>query len=194
MTERRLLSEGADKLPSVWIPDEKKLVKICLHSQGKDVETPWAEDLGPAAVSPGARFVRLGNVPFLHAKPTYGDVLVVVPDPVYNKLTWDREGLPFERIRERIVEDGGRYTVIIDYELSPPGSDPQPAFSALDVAGENANVNVEGCFGPTAERPGRAYFAVPYAMSIAALLAYLDEQNLPMSLRLVHPVGDPSAN
>ena len=185
-----MLSEGADKVPSVWVPDKKKLVKICLHSQGKDVETAWAEDLGEATVSPGARFVRLGNVPFLYAKPTYGDVLVVVPDPVYNKLTWNSEGLPFERI----VDDGGRYAVILDYELVPRGSDPQPAFSALDVAGENANVSVEGCYGPTAERPGRVYLAVPYAMTTAALLAYFDDQNLPLSLTLVHPVGDPSAN
>lgn len=178
----------------MWIPDKKKLVKICLQSQGKDVETPWAEDLGEATVSPGARFVRLGNVPFLYAKPTYGDVLLVIPDPVYKRLTWDSEGLPFERVHERIVDDGGRYAVIIDYELVPRDSDLQPAFTAFDIAGEKVNVSVEGCYGPTPERPGRVYLAVPYAMTIAALLSYFDEQNLPLSLTLVHPVGDPSAN
>ena len=92
---------------TVWVPDKNKLVKVCLHSRGEDVETPWAEDLGEAPGRPGARLVRVGNVPFFHAKPTYGDVLVVEYDPTYNKLTWDSGGLPYERILERIAEDGG---------------------------------------------------------------------------------------
>jgi hypothetical protein len=74
----------------MWVPDASKVVKVCLHSQGAYVETPWAEDLGVAPGPPGARLVRLGNVPFLRPKPTYGDVLVVEPDANYgNRLTWN---------------------------------------------------------------------------------------------------------
>jgi hypothetical protein len=175
-------------LVAVWVPDKSKLVKVCLHSRGDDVETPWAEDLGEAPGRPGARLVRLGNVPFFHAKPTYEDVLVVEYDPTYNKLTWDSGGLPYERILECIAEDCGRYAVIIDYDLVPPTTDAQPAFKLLDVAGEKMNMVVEGMRGPEDGRPGRAYLAVPYDIAPILVMAYLDEQKLPMRLTLVHPV------
>jgi hypothetical protein len=174
----------------VWVPDKSKLVKVCLHSQGEDVETPWAEDLGEAPGRPSTRLVRLGNVPFLHAKPTYGDVLLVEPDATYNKLSWDAAGVPYERIGERIVEDGGRYAVIIDYKLVPSTADPQRAFKLLDKAGEEANIAVEGCLAPKDSRPGRAYLAVPYEMQPNVVMAHLSAQDLPMSLTLVHPVED----
>src|SRR5205085_12393659 len=54
-----------------------KTIKVCLTNRGEDSETPWAHDLGAA---PGGRKVRLVNVPFLHAKPTWGDVIVVAPN------------------------------------------------------------------------------------------------------------------
>jgi hypothetical protein len=172
----------------VWFPDKNKLVKVCLHSRGEDVETPWAEDLGEASGKPGARLVRLGNVPFFHAKPTYGDVLVVEYDPTYNKLTWDANGLPYNRMLERIAEDGGRYAVVIDYEVVPPTSDAASAFKSLDTAGMKANFVVEGIRAPREGRPGRVYFAVPYDVAPMLVIAYLDEQNLPMTLTLMHPV------
>jgi hypothetical protein len=172
----------------VWVPDKTKLVKVALHNRGEDVETPWAEDLGEAPGRPSARLVRLGSVPFVHAKPTYGDVLVVEPDPTYNKLTWDSQGLPFERIGERIAEDGGRYAVILDYDRVPPTVDPGSAFKLLDVAGEKLNIAVEGMRAPKDGRPGRAYLAVPYDIAPMLVIASLEEQNLPMRLTLVHPI------
>jgi hypothetical protein len=172
----------------MWVPDKKKLVKVCLHSRGKDVETPWAEDLGEVPGRRGVHRVRLGNVPFLHAKPTYGDVLVVEYDRTYNKLTWDGDDVPFEGIGKRIEEDGGRYAVIIDYDLMPPIPDAQPAFKLLDLAAEKMNMAVEGMRGPRDGKPGRTYLAVPYDITPALVMAYLDEQNLPMKLTLVHPV------
>ena len=93
----------------MWIPSKDKLRKVRLQSQGEDVETPWAEDLGPVGGHPGARRVRIGNVPFLHAKPTYGDVLVVVPDPDDGMLTWDSNGVPFDELsvkQRRVVMHG----------------------------------------------------------------------------------------
>jgi hypothetical protein len=49
-----------------------KPIKVRLTNQGKDTETPWAQDLGPAPGPSGSRKVRLINVPFMHAKPKIG--------------------------------------------------------------------------------------------------------------------------
>lgn len=174
----------------MWSPDESKLVKVRLRSRGEDVETAWAEDLGEVPGRPGARRVRLGNVPFVHAKPTYGDVLIVERSLPGGMLTWDSFGLPHERLRERIEEDGGRYAVIVDYTLDSPTQDVQAAFSALDIVCEQANIAVEGCFGPKKERPGRAYLAVPYDLKPADVMNYLHGKKLPLSLTLAHPVDD----
>src|SRR6476469_1778392 len=93
---------------------DEQLVKVVLHNRGADIETPWAEDLGPA--DGGGRRVRLDNVPFLHAKPTFGDVIVAREDARYDgQLAWDRDGVPWPRIGERIELDGGRYAMIVDY-------------------------------------------------------------------------------
>lgn len=182
----------------MWIPDKAKLTKVRLHSQGEDVETPWAEDCGPAPGGAGARYVRLGNVPFLHAKPTYGDLIVAIPDPsTGGYLTWDSGGLPYERLGERIAEDGGRWAVIVDYVLLDPAGDVRKAFSALDVAGERANIAVEGCYEPMEGRPGQAYLAVPAELAVEDVMTMLAGWNLPLSFTLVHPTDDelePSSN
>ena len=163
----------------MWIPDKKRLVKICLHSQGQDVETPWAEDLGEVPGRPGARRVRLANVPILYTKPTYGDVIVVEPDTTYRKLTWE--------VRDPIEEDGGRYTVIVEYVV-PASGDVPTAFSALIEVGMKVNVRVQGCFAPKEDQPGLACLAVPVAVDARTVLAYFGRQDLPMSLTLVHPL------
>ena len=173
-------------LRDVWVPDKKRLVKVALHDRGKDVETVWAEDVGAAQRGPG-RLVRLGNVPFVHAKPTYGDLLVVEHDPALKWLAWDANGVPFNRILTRIAEDGGRYAVIVDYEVTPR-SDVREAFKALDLAGEWSNIAVEGLRAPRNGKPGRAYLAVPYDMKPGLVLKRLRARKLPMSLTLVHPL------
>ncbi len=173
----------------MWRADRSKLVKVRLHSNGEDVETPFAEDLGPAAGSWGSRKVRLANVPFLHAKPTYGDVIVVEPDPD-GRLTWNSGGVPFDEIGARIAEDGGRWAMIVDYELREDAHGVTAAFQALDMAAESADIAVEGCFAPRNERPGRAYLAVPDTMGVEEVLTMLRAANIPLELKLVHPVED----
>ena len=172
----------------MWLPDKSKIVRIRLHSRGEDVETAWAEDLGVVPGRPGARRVRVGNVLYVHAKPTYGDVLIVERSLPGGMLTWDSLGLPCQSIGERIEEDGGRYLVIIDYTLGSFARGTRAAFAALDTAGEDANIAVEGCFGPKDGKPGRACLAVPYELQPEDVLKYLRERNLPMSLTLVHPM------
>src|SRR2546430_2379593 len=120
----------------MWFPDKSKLLKVRLQSEGRDVETAWAEDLGAAPGDrAGARLVRLGNVPFVHAKPTYGDVLVVEPQPD-GVLTWDSGGVSYGEILQRIAQDGGRYAMVIDYTLLPSAKDAQSGFTTFDLAGQ----------------------------------------------------------
>ena len=155
----------------MWTPDKSKLVKVRLHNQGEDVETAWAEDSVSVDQSSPTRRVRLGNVPFLHAKPTYGDVIEVRPDEADGMLDWDRERLAFEHVGRRIHADGGRWAMIIDYEAVPPERDANGAFKALDIAAENADIAVEGAFVAKDGRGGRAYLAVPRSKSVSDVLA-----------------------
>ena len=173
----------------MWVPDKSKLVKVRLHNQGEDVETAWAEDLGPIDQTSRTRRVRLGNVPFLHAKPTYGDVIEVRPDDGDGMLDWDSEGVAFEHIGRRIHHDGGRWAMIIDYSLSS-GSDLNATFRALDVAGEKADISVEGAFVEKDGRSGRAYLAVPRSQSVADVLGWLRSPDVALAVTLVHPRDD----
>ena len=73
-------------------PNPRKLVKVRLQDGGEGIETPWAEvirEIGDSGEVEGPA----GNVPFLHAKPTYEDVIRVRPDPHDGMLTWDRGGV-----------------------------------------------------------------------------------------------------
>jgi hypothetical protein len=164
------------------------LVKVRLHDRGEDVETPWAVDLGPVPEQPGARRVRLDNVPFLHAKPTYGDEIVVVPDED-GFLAWDRGGVPFARIGSRLVHDSRRWVMILDWTPSP-GRDPQDAWRELVAACDAAGCVAEGVRGPDARRAGRVYVAVPPQFGVEGLLERLRSTPLPMDLELVHPLPD----
>ena len=157
-------------------------IKIVLTNQGEDVETPWAIDLGPGP-TPGSRRVRLDNVPFLHAKPTYGDVVIVVPDED-GRLTWDAQGVPFDRIGERIAEDGGRYTMIVDWQ--PREADPKAVWKQLVAKAEAKGCVPEGCFGPRDGEPGRMYLAVPEDLEPDDVMDGLDEL-ASVDLTLIHP-------
>ena len=168
--------------------DRKKLLKIRLHSNGRDVETPFGEDLGPTNV-PGARCVRLANIPFLYAKPTYGDVIVVEPGEG-GMLTWNskrpgRDSKP----AIPIAEDGGRFLMILDYRANEAAHDSVTAFRVFVMTCETHDIIVEGCFGPKEELPGRVYIAAPRPMTVDSVMAMLDEANLPLDLTLIHP-GD----
>ncbi len=116
----------------MWRPKESKLVKVLLQDRGADAETPWAEDLGPVGDA-GAHRVRLANIPALHAKPTYEDVIIVEPGKGF--MTWDRNGVAWEDLPGRIEEHAGRWPMIVDY-LPHKGADSNAIFGALDVAAE----------------------------------------------------------
>lgn len=165
---------------------EPKLIKVCLTNQGEDTETPWAHDLGPApGAAAGARKVKLVNVPFMHAKPTWGDTIVVTP--VANTFpTWDRGGVKWNEISSKIVEDGGRWAMILDYR---PHDDvaANDAISALARVCDVERIVCEGAWAPREAEPGRAYLAVPKDTTVNAVMDRLTSAGLPMHLILVHP-------
>jgi len=158
-----------------------KHIKVCLTNQGDDTETPWAEDLGPAPG--GGRKVRLINVPFMHAKPTWGDTVIVTPvDDGFP--TWDRGGVPWDKISSRITADGGRWAMIVDYAPHPDAKD---AFGAIARACAEHDVVCEGAWGPRQGEPGRCYFAVKNELSDAELMLRLRGAALPCELIQIHP-------
>jgi len=160
-----------------------KQLKVCLTNRGEDTETPWALDLGPAPGPSGARTVRLINVPFMHAKPTWGDSIVVTP--VEDGFpTWDRNGIPWSQITTRLAEDGGRWAMIVDYAPHPDAKD---AFGDLARACAEHDVVCEGAWGPRRGEPGRAYFAVSAELSDADLMKALRAADLPCELIQIHP-------
>lgn len=165
-------------------------IKVCLTNQGADTETPWALDLGPAPGPRGSRRVRLINVPFMHAKPTWGDTIIV--SPVEQGFpTWDRGGVPWEQIGTRIEEDGGRWAMIVDYAPHPDAAD---AFTALAQACAAHEVVCEGAWGPRDGRPGRAYLAVKDELGDTELMRRLREAALPCELVQIHPAPPPPAS
>lgn len=174
----------------MWLPDETRLVKVRLHNQGEDGETAWAEDLGPLEGSESMRLVRLGNVPFLHAKPTYEDVIAVAPDADDGMLTWDAAGVAFKEIGTRIQCDEGRWAAIIDYRPRPPDDDFDATFKALDIAGEKVDIAVEGAFVRQDRQSARAYLAVPASMTLQDVLGWLRSNADTLEFTLVHPAGD----
>ncbi|NVB81046.1 MAG: hypothetical protein HOV81_21805 [Kofleriaceae bacterium] len=162
-------------------------IKVSLTNEGEDVETPWAQDLGPVAGRKGARKVRLVNVPFLHAKPTWGDVIIVEHVDDDCLLTWDRGGLPWSKIGTRIHEDGGRWAMIVDYEPHPGDDTGATAFRALSKACTELEIICEGCIGPRNGKPGRAYLAVPRELTDPQVMTKLRGKSLPCELIQIHP-------
>jgi hypothetical protein len=160
-----------------------KLIKFCLTNEGRHSETPWGHDLGPAPGPNGGRRVRLFNVPFLHAKPTWGDVIVVSPDSD-GVLTWDRNGVAWEQLGSRIAEDSGRWAMIVDYAPHP---DTKDALRALATACAEHDVVCEGAFAPLDGKPGRAYLAVGDVLSDVTVMARLRDAELPCELIQIHP-------
>lgn len=148
---------------------EPNLIKVCLTNKGEDTETPWAADLGPAGAD-GSRRVKLVNVPFMHAKPTWGDTIIVRPVRNDGPPTWDRDGVPWKQIATKIVEDGGRWAMIIDYL---PAASADDAFAALARACDEAKIVCEGAWAPRDPDPGRVYLAVQKDLTAEQVMTIL---------------------
>ena len=167
----------------MWIPDPNKLLKVRLQSRGEDVETLWAEVLAEADES--GFLVRLGNVPFLHAKPTYEDAILVRPDPDDGFPTWDSGGVAWKGISRTIHEDRRRWSMIVDWAPVDPADNVNAAFRQLDRAAGLLDVATEG-MGRVKEL-WRCYLAVPEALGVATVLEALRITLPSLRIVLVHP-------
>ena len=156
-----------------------------MRNRGDAIETPWAIDLGPVPGKKGDRLVRLANVPFKHAKPTWGDVIVVSPVP-RGFPTWDRDGTEWKDIGSRIAEDGGRWAMIVDY-VPHPGDARGAAYDALARACDAADVVCEGAWPPDAKQAGRVFLAVRHERAAEHVMSALRDAELPCELIQVHP-------
>jgi hypothetical protein len=165
-----------------------KAIKVCLVNRGNDSETPWAHDLGPAPGPKGSRRVQLVNVPFLHAKPTWGDIIVVSPG-ADGVPTWDRDGVAWKDIARRIAEDGGRWAMIVDY--TPRDATAIVAFRALAAACKDEDIVCEGAWPPKVRTAGRAYFAVDGELGDTEVMTKLRAAKLPCALEQIHPPAKP---
>ena len=90
-------------------------------------------------------------MPFLHAKPTYGDVIPAFRDDDFDgNWAWDRGGVDYEEIRERLHTDGERYALIVDYTMRTDAD-----FGAMVSALEKRHAIVaEGCSARAAKSRG----------------------------------------
>jgi hypothetical protein len=168
-------------MPAAPEPHGSEPIKILLHDNGADVETPWAL---PVSSPPDRILVRLDNVPFLHAKPTYGDVIEVrqaADQP--GLLSWNAAGRSYDEICAALVEDGGRYAVIVDYRC-----DDVSRFGAMTAwAKREGDLECEGSSGPRDGVPGRLYIAARYAIGTDAIMRFLGGNSLGFRFELVHP-------
>lgn len=173
--------KGSMVTPDPAQPAVAQPIKVLLHDNGEDVETLWAVPVGGP---PHRLLVRLDNVPFLHAKPTYGDVIEVrSADEQPGWLSWNAAGRTYTEICDALVEDGGRYAVIVDYTC-----DDMTVFGTLTAwAKREADLECEGNEGPTPQRPGRLYIAARYAVGTDAILQFLSGNSLGFRFELVHP-------
>ncbi|HWE27846.1 MAG TPA: hypothetical protein VHB97_07580 [Polyangia bacterium] len=162
--------------------DKTSLVKVFLHDRGQDVESAWCQPVGEER---GAALFRLVNVPFLHAKPTYGDVIPAFrDDELDGNWAWDRGGVAYERIGERLHTDSERYALIVDYTMRTDAD-----FGALVSALERKHgIVAEGCFGPRGEEPGRLYLAANRALDPAGVMAAVTTLGRGFRFTLIHPL------
>jgi hypothetical protein len=139
-------------------------VKVLFHAKGEDPETVWCLPAGETK-NGGSLFI-VDNIPFLHASPTFGDLIEAAPD---------KEGVLTLR---RLHAAGGRYPMIVDYPRSVP-------LKALDALVRAEEIASEGCFAPEGTAPGRLYLAVPETRKPADVFALLTRK-FP-KIMLIHP-------
>lgn len=162
-------------------PSSPDRVKILLHNDGEDVETPWAT---PVPSPQGRVLVRLDNIPFLHAKPTYGDVIEVRrTEDQPDRLSWNAAGRSYDEICAALIEDGGRFAVIVDYAC-----DDASQFAAMAAwAKREGDLECEGLRGPRDGRPGRLYIAARYASGTDLIMRFLAGNPCGFRFELIHP-------
>jgi hypothetical protein len=157
-----------------------KHVRVFLHYDYDDVETVPCE-----VVQRGRGFVdvKVLAIPFLHATPTYGDVVRAKKDPEFEgNLAWasTRRGGARD---EDLVEAGGYYALIARLRRRPDVPAPaDPLWFPRDF----------GIFSSVAtswkdREWGRIYFAAPKKIQPRDVLDMLEARHPNFDWQLVHP-------
>ena len=136
----------------------------------------------PAAnrtLSPGLSFWLLTRLTVFQA--------VIIVSPVEDGFpTWDRGGVAWSQLGTRILVDGGRWTMIVDYRPAR-GTTGGAAFDALARACAELDIVCEGAWGPQSGDAGRSYLAVKTGTSDTAVMNHLRRADLPCALTQIHP-------
>jgi hypothetical protein len=157
-------------------PAGPAVVKVILHARGELVETALCEAYG---FDRGRALFRLESVPFLHPKPTYGDVISAHTDDAYEgNWAWDRD-------REPIRHDGGRYTLMVDYHTSDEEADFDRLCRRLRA---DHDLVAELGYEPQGKKPGRLYLAAPRKSPPTAVLAALGQVGAGFRIEAVRPL------
>ena len=99
-------------------------VKLFLHENYDDVESVWGTTCGRAR---GGTLVRIDNIPYVHSKPTFGDVVVAKRDreldvPYAWNVGQNGKSISEKKIIARLHEDAGRYAGIVEYAAKKKGA------------------------------------------------------------------------
>ncbi len=157
-------------------PTGPAIVKVILHARGELVETALCEAYG---FDRGRPLFRLESVPFLHARPTHGDVIAARTDDAYGgNWAWDRD-------REPIRQDGGRYTLVVDYHTSDDEADFDRLCRRLRA---EHDLVAELGYEPQGKKPGRFYLAAPRKVTPSAVLVALDQAAKGFRIEAVRPL------
>ena len=160
--------------------------KVFLHNRYEEVESAWCEPCGGR--EDGERLFRLLNIPFLHAKPTYGDVIAARRDEEFDgNWAWNRDGASYRQTcLKRIHTDGGRFAMIVDYHVTPTG-DFQAWMAWLVGWMQKDRIVAEGAWAPNEERPGRLYLAVPTRRRPSWVMRAFEKGPAGLRFEQIHP-------
>jgi hypothetical protein len=151
------------------------VVKVVLHDRGDRVESARCQ---PVGFEEGRALFRVDSVPFLHAKPTYDDVIVARGDDTYaGNWTWNGAA-------GRIHKDGGRYALLVEYHASAEAD-----FQRLtQLLRRDHDIVVEIGYPPQGKKPGRLYLAAPRRMGTSEVLRALGSAGEGFRIDVVRPL------
>jgi hypothetical protein len=146
---------------------------VVLHDRGSKVESARCE---PAGFDEGRALFRLVSIPLLHAKPTWGDVIMARGDDTYGgNWTWNGAA-------GKIHHDGGRYTLLVEYH-----GDVDFRFLG-HLLRRDHDIILEPGYPPQGKKAGHLYLAAPRRAATSAVLKALGGLAEGLRINVVRPL------
>jgi hypothetical protein len=151
----------------------RTLTRVFMHHRYQNVEALRAEACGQMDER---RLFRVASIPLQYSKPTYGDIIAAGRDPQFDgHWAWECPA-PSGALPKHLHEDGGRYTMVVDFVPDPANAAAQPRLpGALNIIAMPARE-------PDADHPGQVYLAVPGFLPPDLVLAAIRELHPTWSL------------